>query len=266
MQSYESDARMVSGVEAVSEADQPAEPAPGARKPWAKLRFRSWDISAPFYRWTYIDVAHQLDEDLFAYLGPRVQGAVVADCGCGPGVVTEKFLNHGAARVMAIDVNAGMLRQVEDRLAQAVANGQVTPVHQPVTAALFPNLSEQFLEGDGFDVVLFKRSLYVKREQARAILSAVMAQLNTGGVLAVVHGERSLRRYAFKDGWKPTRYTPYHLFNRLISKVSEKLRINQYTLYTQEELLTLLAEVALGHQVETIPSAQRAYNLAAVLA
>lgn len=237
----------------------------GANNTGSKWRFRGWDISAPFYEWTYINIAHQLDEELFAFLGARLKGAVVADFGCGPGVVTEKFLQHGAARVLAIDVSAKMLRRVRRRLTGAVKDGRVTPVCHRFTPELFPTLSKQFLRGSGLDITLFKRSLYVKRDRAQAILSAAVEHLNPGGVLVVVHGERSLRRYAFAKGLRPTRRTPYHLFNRFISKVSEVLGINQYTLYTQEELLALLGEVAPGRQVVPIPSAQRAYNLAAIV-
>ena len=43
----------------------------------------AWNVSALVYEWAYIRVAHQTDVDLFAYLGDRVVGATVADCGCG---------------------------------------------------------------------------------------------------------------------------------------------------------------------------------------
>src|SRR5688500_16784152 len=82
-----------------------------ARRLWA------WDISARVYEWAYIQVAHQTDVDLLAYLGERAVGATVADCGCGPGVVSEKFLRAGAATVVAIDSNVGMIEKVRERLA-----------------------------------------------------------------------------------------------------------------------------------------------------
>jgi SAM-dependent methyltransferase len=171
-------------------------------------RHWSWYLSAPFYARTYDDLAHQLDEALFAYLGRRTQGAVVADCGCGPGVVTKKFLQHGAGRVFAIDVNGAMLSQVRERLADAVAAGRVVLVHRAADARLFPELRERFLDGSGFDLTLFKRSLYMKREQALPILQAAVASLSLGGVLAVIHGERSLRRYAFGQGLRPMAILP----------------------------------------------------------
>jgi SAM-dependent methyltransferase len=228
-------------------------------------RHWSWHLSAPFYAGTYDDLAHQLDEDLFAYLGRRTQGAVVADCGCGPGVVTKKFLQYGAGRVFAVDVNGAMLSQVRARLADAVATGRVVIVQRVADAHLFSYLRDRFLGRSGLDITLFKRSLYAKREQALPILQAAVASLNPGGVLAVIHGERSLRRYAFGPGLRPTRHTAYHLFNRVISKLGERLGIGDYTLYTQAELLDLLRTAAPIRRVELIPSQQRAYNLAAVL-
>jgi SAM-dependent methyltransferase len=180
-------------------------------------------------------------------------------------VVTKKFLQRGAARVFAIDVNAAMLCQVQERLADAVAAGRVVIVHRTADARLFSDLRERFLGSSGFDIALFKRSLYAKREQALPVVQAVVESLNPGGVLAVIHGERSLRRYAFGPGLRPMRYTTYHLFNRLISKLGEKLSIGDYTVYTQDELLDLLRTAAPSRRVEPIPSRQRAYNLVAVL-
>jgi len=105
----------------------------------------------------------------------------------------------------------------------------------------------------------------MKRKQALPILQAAVASLNPDGVLAVVHGERSLRRYAFGPGLRPMRYTAYHLFNRFMSKLGEKLGIGDYTLYTQAELLDLLRTAAPSRRVELIPNQQLAYNLVAVL-
>jgi SAM-dependent methyltransferase len=225
----------------------------------------SWYVSAPFYRRTYIGIAHQLDEELFAYLGGRTRGAVVADCGCGPGVVAEKFLRHGAAHVFAVDMNAAMLRQARARLADSIAAGRVEAVQRVVDATFFVGLRGERLDGGGLDIILFKRSLYARREQALPTLRAAVSCLNPRGVLAVIHGERSLRRHAFGPGWRPTRYTAYHLFNRFISRLGEKLGIGDYTLYTQRELLALLQAAAGDRRVELIPSRQRAYNLAAIL-
>lgn len=71
-----------------------------------------------------------------------------------------------------------------------------------------------------------------------------MGSLNPGGVLAVIHGERSLRRYAFGPGLRPTRYTLYNLFNRSISRLGEWLGGGDYTLYTGSELFHLMQKAA----------------------
>jgi SAM-dependent methyltransferase len=228
-------------------------------------RFWSWHLSALFYERTYNHIAHQLDEDLFSYLGDRTRGALVVDCGCGPGIVTEKFLQREAARVLAVDVNPGMLRQVRLRLADAVSAGRVVLVRYAANVHLFARLRDQYPDSQGFDIILFKRSLYVKREQALPILRAAVTSLKPGGVLVVIHGERSLRRYAFGPRLGLKHYTLYHLFNRTISKLGESLGIGDYAVYTQDELLDLLRAAGSGRQVELIPSRQHAFNLAAVL-
>jgi SAM-dependent methyltransferase len=226
-------------------------------------RFWSWHLSALFYERTYTNIAHQLDEDLFSYLGDRTRGALVVDCGCGPGIVTQKFLQREAARVLAVDVNAGMLRQVRLRLADAVSARRVVLVRDSANVHLFSRLRDQYPDSQGFDIILFKRSLYVKPERALAILRAAVTSLRPGGVLVMVHGERSLRRYAFGPGLGLKHYTLYHLFNRTISTLGEKLGIGDYTLYTQNELIDLLRVASPGRRVELIPSQQRAYNLVA---
>ncbi len=226
-------------------------------------RFWSWHLSALFYERTYNNIAHQLDEDLFSYLGDRTRGALVVDCGCGPGIVTEKFLQREAARVLAVDVNAAMLRQVRLRLAGAVSARRVVLVRHSANVHLFSRLRDQYPDSQGFDIILFKRSLYVKPERALAILRAAVTSLRPGGVLVIVHGERSLRRYAFGPGLGLKHYTLYHLFNRTISTLGEKLGIGDYTLYTQNELIDLLRVASPGQRVELIPSQQRAYNLVA---
>src|SRR5215468_11491556 len=82
----------------------------------------AWHLSALVYEWSYVHVAHQIDEDVLACLGERLIGAVVADCGCGPGVVTEKLVRAGAALVVAIDVNASMMKRARARLAKDIAS------------------------------------------------------------------------------------------------------------------------------------------------
>jgi len=224
-----------------------------------------WYISSLFYRLSYIRIAHQLDKDLFAYLGDRTQGAIVADCGCGPGVVVEKFLQQGAAQVYAIDVNGSMIYQTRSRLADSIAKGRVVVVHRAFDTHIFPELHERFLDGRGFDIILFKRSLYIRPEQALSILQTGAKSLNSGGVLAVIHADRSLRRYAFGPGLKVMTHTPYHLFNRCFGLLGDKSGIGQYTLYSRDELLDLVRVALPDLRVELIPTQQQAYNLVAAV-
>jgi SAM-dependent methyltransferase len=226
----------------------------------------SWYVSACLYRLSYFQLAHQLDDDLFRYLGEGVSGSVVADCGCGPGVVAQKFLERGARQVFAIDGNPPMIRQVHARLAQAIASRRVIPVLRRFHPGLFPELCQTYLDGSGFDILLFKRSLYSRPEQALPVLQAACVCINPGGVLALVHAERSVRRYALGPGmrWQP--YTAFHLLNRLLSLLVHRLGVGEYTLYTQAELMELARRAAPDKMVETIPSGQQSYNLVAIRA
>ena len=227
-------------------------------------RLWAWHLSALVYEWSYIHVAHQIDEDFLDYLGKRVVGAVVADCGCGPGVVTEKLLHAGAARVVAIDTNASMIERVKARLAKRIATGKVLVCHASHEAGTLVGVRQQALAGRGFDIVLFKRSLYMPRQRALLTLRQAAAALHTRGMIVVVHPERSLLRYAFAPPFGLTSYTPFHLVNRAISRMLEGCGIEEYTLYTCAELLALLREAVPGAQVNSLPSQQRPYNLVAL--
>ncbi|GIX47968.1 MAG: hypothetical protein KatS3mg131_2179 [Candidatus Tectimicrobiota bacterium] len=221
-----------------------------------------WSVAALLYERAYVRVAHQTDSDLLAYLGARVVGATVADCGCGPGVVSEKFLRAGAARVVAIDANRRMLARARRRLAKAVASGQVLLYHGSYDA--LPAVQRQVLGGRGFDLVLFKRSLYMSPPRALRTLRQAAAAVRPQGVLLVVHPERALRRYAFAPPWGVTSYTLFHLLNRGLSRLAASCGAEEYTLYTQAELLALLRTALPAAHVVLVPTRQRPYNLAAV--
>ena len=107
----------------------------------------AWHLSALVYEWSYVQVAHQIDEDFLGYLGERLIGAVVADCGCGPGVVTEKLLQAGASRVVAIDANASMIERARARLAKGVATGQVLVCHASHEAGTLTGVRQRALAG-----------------------------------------------------------------------------------------------------------------------
>lgn len=227
-------------------------------------RLWAWNISALVYEWAYIQVAHQTDVDLFAYLGDRVIGATVADCGCGPGVVSEKFLRAGAATVVALDANPGMIAKTRHRFSHGVTPGRVVIVQQSHAGDSVVQLAREVLDGAGFDIVLFKRSLYMSRSQALTTLQHVASGLRPGGMIVVVHPERQLLRYAFAPPLGITRYTPFHLFNRAISRLAEFCGAEEYTLYSRRELCALLQEAVPAARVVSIPSQQRPYNLVAL--
>ncbi len=231
---------------------------PQERRLWA------WNVSAFVYEWAYIQVAHQTDVDLIRYLGARVEGATVADCGCGPGIVSEKFLRAGAGTVVAIDSNAGMIEKARDRLIRSYPAGQVVVRQRSHEGDALTQLTQGALGGRGFDIVLFKRSLYMPRPRALCTLRQAALALRARGVIVVVHPERRLKRYAFAPPFGTTRYTPFHLFNRAISRVAERCGAEEYTLYSRRELLGLLQEAVPEAVVEAIPSRQRPYNLAAL--
>jgi len=226
------------------------------RRVWA------WNLSALVYRWSYVKVAHQIDTDVFTHLGERLVGAVVADCGCGPGVVAAKLLAAGASKVVAIDVNAHMVKQAKALLAQPITTGRAVVVQGSMESDVLTQLCAQKLGGKKFDMILFKRSLYTPRARALQILRQATAALLHQGMLVVVHPERSLRRYAFAPPFGVTSYTLFHLLNRGMSRCLEQCGVEDYTVYTREELLALLQEAIPEAQVTWIPSRQRPYNLA----
>jgi SAM-dependent methyltransferase len=130
---------------------------------------------------TYGALAHQLDEDVFRYLGARVREGVVVDAGCGAGVGVRKFLQHGAEKVFAVDARAGILRQVP-------AHPRVEPVLGSISPQLLVELAFRSTPV-GFDVLLFKRSLYSSRPAARELLETAFSLLRPGGRIVVVHPE-----------------------------------------------------------------------------
>lgn len=221
-------------------------------------------MSSFFYARTYLRIAHQVDDDLISYLGGRLPGAWVADCGCGPGVVAEKLLQHGAARVLAIDRNPRMLAQVRARLPDRLADGSLEVIAGSFDGPFFSELTARSADRRLLDVVLFKRSLYGPRRETSETLRCAMGAVRPGGVVVVIHPERSLLRYALGDGERVTSFTAFHLFNRFISRIGEFLGAGPYTLYGRSELIDLMRTAADGQSVETVPTSQRAYNLVAI--
>jgi SAM-dependent methyltransferase len=211
-----------------------------------------WNISALFYAKTYGPLAHQLDEDLFSFTGP-LRGAVIADCGCGPGVVAQKLVDRGAAKVFAIDVSPQMLKQVPDA-------PQIKTVQAVVEDGVLRRLVDAEASG-GFDLILFKRSLYQDRPVALQVLREAFQCLRPGGCIVVIHPEGELLRYAFGAPLRVERHSLFHLFNRSISIIAAAIGVEKYALHTRAQLLSLAREVG---PVEEIPSAQQAFNLIAI--
>lgn len=222
----------------------------------ARNRLIGWDLSALTYVWTYGRLSHQLDSDLLAYLGDRLKGAIVADCGCGPGVVAHKLVSQGVAKVFAVDASAHMLRRI-------ATDSRIIPLQATMESRPLDRLRREQATG-GFDLVLFKRSLYMERSAAIAVLTNAYGHLRPGGCIAIIHPEKTLARYLFGATPRLGGYTAYHLFNRTVSLITRFLGAHRYALYTRDDLLDLAASVAGKQHVDPIPSRQQAFNLVAI--
>lgn len=215
----------------------------------------AWNVSALVYARTYGDLAHKLDEDVVAFLGD-LKGKIVLDAGCGPGVVSAKLAAAGAEKVLCVDVTQGMLDQIPDdpKLVKVLARLDPGSL-KPIVAEHAPN---------GVDVILFKRSLYHRPAEAEELLREAHGLLRPGGHVVVVHPERKTFPYAFGRPMRLHKHTPYHLFNRTISRIGRRVGAEDYTLHTRDELLELARRAAGGAPVSTIPSKQEAFNLVAI--
>lgn len=225
-------------------------------QPPARYGQIGWDLSALTYLRTYGPLSHQLDRDLISYLGDRLKGAIVADCGCGPGVVARKLVSGGAAMVFAVDASRRMLRQM-------ARDSRIVPVEATMESLPLDRLRREQATA-GFDLVLFKRSLYMERSAAIAVLANAYRHLRPGGCIAIIHPEKRLGPYLFGAAPRLGGYTAYHLFNRTVSLISRFLGSHSYALYTRDDLLQLAASVAGKERVDLIPSGQRAFNLVAL--
>lgn len=213
----------------------------------------AWDVSALVYARTYGPLAHRLDDEIIAATKANFQGGVVIDCGCGPGVVTAKLAAAGPRLVVAVDVSQKMLDQVAPR-------DNVVTLRSVVEAGVLSKLRAEHAP-EGFSLILFKRSLYHPHDQAVALLRDGYANLKPGGSIAIVHPEGSVRRYAFGEPMRLRSYTPYHLFNRTVSRLGVAIGGEHYTTPTREDLLALASEIDAGAEVSRIPLDQACFNL-----
>jgi hypothetical protein len=114
---------------------------------------------------------------------------------------------------------------------------------------------------EGLALVLFKRSLYHPREEALGVLRDAWANLAPGGVVAVVHPEGDVVRYAFGEPARLRSYTPYHLFNRTVSRAGVRLGAEHYTTPRRAALLDLAREAAPDAVIEAVPLGEACFNL-----
>ena len=219
-----------------------------------------WNVSSLFYRRVAQDESRLADSALFGFLGGRVWGSVVADCGSGPGELAEEFLRRGAAKVLAIDSNPRMNKLAQDRLRNWEGKGRLRTVF--FDHGNLGNLSRTLPNCTGFDIIVFKRSLYARKPKACLTIREAANALRNDGVLVLIHPERSFMRYAFGHPPRLRNSTPFHVFNRTVSAVAARLGIGGYQLYSCGQLLDLLAEAGLEmRQAGVIESHQAAYNL-----
>lgn len=226
-------------------------------------RFWSSNVSALLYRWTYTRLAHQLDDDVFAWLGGRINGAIAVDCGCGPGVLTAKLLERGAARVVAVDVHPAMLRQTRERVGSTNIT-RLRLIQDEVNTVFWRRCPQR--SSRACDLIVWKRSLYMPRHEAVAALQAARECLAPGGAVVVIHAERSLLRHCLGPGNTLETFTLYNLANRGLSVAGARLGLGPYALYSRAELFELLREAAGHDQVVELPTSQQAFNLGAIVA
>ncbi len=222
----------------------------------SRTGLNGWNVTARIYAWTSGPLSHPLDSDILRYLNGSIRGAVVADCGCGPGLATRRMVSEGASKVYAIDTSEKMLAQIADDT--HIVKLQSTMEERPLD-----KLREREAP-EGFDLVLFKRSLYMSPPEALEILKNAYGHLRPGGCLVVVHPEKKLRPYFFGSPPWFRRYTIPHIINRTSNRIGVLMGMEKYQLYTRKELTALAEKVAGSAEVEVMPSSQQSFNMVAV--
>jgi SAM-dependent methyltransferase len=222
------------------------------KSPW------TWYASALWYRFFDAQVACEADRNLFTSLnrlGHPITNEIVGDFGCGPAIVVEKLVAQHAKKIVAIDYNGAMLWWVK-RLRKECATGQVVPLQRSSCDDKLWDDIPVLVDRRRFDIILFKRSLYIDPEQAPDVLFRAWMLLARGGVLAVVHPEKSEERYFFRDG----HYTSHTILYKLNRRFSEWTQ-DEYQLYTKEELFKLVKRALPKAQVTYGVTTQSAFNI-----
>ena len=193
---------------------------------------------------------------MLKYLDGSIRGAVVADCGCGPGLTTRRMVSEGASKVCAIDASEEMLALIAD-------DTQIVKLLSTLEERPLDKLRESEAP-EGFDLILFKRCLYMSTPEALEVLKNAFGHLRQGGCLVVVHPEKKLQPYFFGSPPRFHHYTIPHIINRISNRLGVLMGVEKYQLYTRKELTALAEEIAGFAEVEAIPSSQQSFNMVAI--
>ena len=129
---------------------------------------------------------------LDAGAGRELDGAAVADLGCGTGILADAALRAGAAQVTALDDDLGAVRSARRNLPD-----RATVLHSDLDAALAPEARfDAFLVNPPFHL-----GKQVRLELARAFLGTARERLRAGGSAWIV-ANRALPYERELDAWK----------------------------------------------------------------
>jgi SAM-dependent methyltransferase len=152
---------------------------------------------------------------------------------------------------------------VEEMLAQIADNSHIVKLQSTMEERPLDKLRESEAP-EGFDLVLFKRSLYMNPDEALEILKNSHGHLRPGGCVVVVHPEKKLGPYFFGSPPWFRSYTIPHIINRTSNRFGVLMGVEKYQLYTRRELVELSEKVAGSDKVEVIPSRQHSFNMVAI--
>lgn len=129
---------------------------------------------------------------LDAGVGRALDGAAVADLGCGTGILADAALRAGAEQVTALDDDLGAVRSARRNLPD-----RASVLHSDLDAALAPDVRfDAFLVNPPFHL-----GKQVRLELARAFLGTARERLRAGGSAWIV-ANRALPYERELDAWK----------------------------------------------------------------